>query len=143
MRPAIDNRIQKGLNAYYKEVETPVIKTAKHQLNEYFINERKMFDIPLKMTGTSFQLIVWNELLKIPYGKTESYIGLSQNINNDKAIRAVASANGANAIAFFIPCHRVIGSNGELTGYAGGLNTKKKLIQLESDNKFPEQLQLF
>ncbi len=138
MRSKIDKRIQMGLDAFYEDEETAVIQSTKNQLIEYFKGERKEFDIPLQMVGTPFQQNVWNELLNIPYGKTETYLGLSQKLNNKKAIRAVASANGANAMAIFIPCHRVIGSDGELVGYAGGVNVKKKLLQIES-----EQLQLF
>ena len=92
--------------------------------------------------GSDFQKRVWQELLKIPYGSTASYLTLSQKLGNEKAIRAVASANGANAISIFIPCHRVIGSDGNLTGYAGGIHTKKKLLELESDSA-NEQLELF
>ena len=143
MRPAIDKRIQNGLDTYYEEKETTTIQVAKHQLNEYFSGDRNVFDIPLQMIGTSFQQSVWNELLKIPYGKTESYLRISQKLNNEKAIRAVAAANGANAIAIFVPCHRVIASDGKLIGYAGGFNAKKKLLQLETNRQIPEQLQLF
>ena len=138
MRNVIDRRIQTGLDAYYEEEENDVILNAKAQLLEYFRGERKEFDIPIQMVGTPFQQSIWNELMKISYGKIETYLGLSKKISNTKAIRAVAAANGANAIGFFIPCHRIVGSNGELTGYAGGLNVKKKLLQLES-----EQLLLF
>jgi len=105
--------------------------------------ERKEFDIPIHMVGTSFQQKVWNELLKIPYGKKDTYLGLSQNINNTKAIRAVAAANGANAISIIIPCHRIVGSDGKLVGYAGGLSVKKKLLLLENNGQSQEQLQLF
>ena len=138
MRSKIDKRIQMGLDAYYVDEETAVIQTTKNQLIEYFKGDRKEFDIPIQMVGTPFQQSIWNELMKIPYGKIETYLGLSKKISNTKAIRAVAAANGANAIGFFIPCHRIVGSNGELTGYAGGLNVKEKLLQLES-----EQLLLF
>lgn len=138
MRKEIDHRIQLGLDAEYIEEETDVILEAKDQLLKYFKRERKEFDIPLKLIGTDFQQSIWNELLKIPYGKTESYLGLSKKINNKKAIRAVAAANGANAISIIVPCHRIVGSNGDLIGYAGGLNVKKKLLKLESN-----QLQLF
>ena len=95
------------------------------------------------MVGSPFQQEVWNELLKIPFGETESYLGLSKRLNNEKAIRAVAGANGANAISIIIPCHRIIGEKGDLTGYAGGIETKKKLLQLENVNLFPDQLKLF
>ena len=143
MRASIDNRIQKELNADYKIEETSVMQNTKLQLNEYFNGDRKVFDIPLLLIGTDFQKSVWNELLKIPYGKTDTYLELSKKLENEKAIRAVASANGANAIAFIVPCHRIIGSDGKLIGYAGGLNVKKKLLQLESDKQIPEQMQLF
>ena len=143
MRSVIDKRIQTGLDAYYEEEDATIIQVTKRQLIEYFNGDRKVFDIPLQMVGTSFQLSVWNELLKIPFGKTESYTGISQKLNNEKAIRAVAAANGANGIAILVPCHRVIGSDGKLVGYAGGLNVKNKLLQLETNRQLPEQLLLF
>jgi len=101
------------------------------QLREYFAGTRKVFDIPLDIDGTDFQKTVWNELLKIPYGKTISYKTLSEKLGDVKAIRAVGKANGQNPIAIIIPCHRVIGSDGSLTGYAGGLAIKEKLLHLE------------
>jgi len=131
MRSTLDNRIQKGLNAEYVEESSEVIVEAMKQFDEYFRNERQSFDIPLLMVGTDFQKSVWEGLIKIPYGTTASYSELSQNIGNEKAVRAVASANGANAISIMIPCHRIIGSDGSLTGYAGGLPVKKKLLELE------------
>jgi len=137
-RSEIDKRIQEGLDTAYVEEESEIIVKTKNQLLEYFKGERKKFDIPLKLVGSSFQQGIWNELLKIPFGKTETYLGLSQKINDKKAIRAVAAANGANAISIIVPCHRIVGSKGELVGYAGGLNVKRKLLQLES-----EQLLLF
>ena len=142
-RSTIDKRIQEGLNAKYVEEETKIVHAAIQQLTEYLKGERKVFDIPIQLVGTTFQQIVWNELLKIPYGKTETYLTLSRKIKNEKVIRAVASANGANAISIIVPCHRVIGSRGELTGYAGGLTVKRKLLQLESNLQTPGQLQLF
>ena len=93
--------------------------------------------------NTAFQKSVWDELRQIPYGKTDSYLGLSQKLNNEKAIRAVASANGANAISIIVPCHRIIGSNGELVGYAGGLPAKKKLLKLEGSDPMGDELELF
>ena len=143
MRTGIDKRIQSGLDAVYEEGETLIIVSAKQQLEEYFSGDREEFNIKLLMVGTSFQHTIWNELVKVPYGETETYLGLSQKINNEKAIRAVAAANGANALAIFVPCHRIIGSKGELVGYAGGLGVKKKLLQLENIEKYPEQLNLF
>lgn len=143
MRSEIDKRIQKELNATYFEEDSNIIQITIIQLNEYLIGDREVFDIPLNLVGTSFQKEVWKELLNVPYGKTETYLGLSKKIKNEKAIRAVASANGANAISIIVPCHRIIGSNGKLIGYAGGLYAKKQLLQLESKNKFGDQLNLF
>ncbi len=143
MRESIDSRIKKGLRAEYKEEGSKVIEGAKEQLAAYFNGKRTDFDIPLLLVGSEFQKRVWDELLKIPFGETESYLNLSRNLGDEKAIRAVASANGANAISIIIPCHRIIGSNNELTGYAGGLEAKKRLLQLESANENVEQLNLF
>lgn len=131
-RKVIDERIQKGLQAQYIEKESETIANAITQLDEYFNHGRKAFDIPLLFIGTDFQKSVWDELLNIPYGTTVSYAGLSERLGNPKAIRAVAAANGANAISIIVPCHRVIGSNQKLTGYAGGLPAKKLLLELES-----------
>jgi methylated-DNA-[protein]-cysteine S-methyltransferase len=131
MRGTIDNRLQKGLQAEFVEQDDQVLKIARWQLDEYFELKRTVFDIPLLMVGTEFQQSVWNALMQIPYGASLSYLKLAERINNKKAVRAVASANGANAISIIIPCHRIIGSNGELVGYAGGLAAKKKLLELE------------
>lgn len=133
MRSSVDGRIQKLLNAEYIEKDDEVLQTTRAQLDEYFLGKRSEFEIPLLMVGTAFQKSVWNALLKIPYGKTASYLELSKSIGNEKAVRAVANANGANAIGIIIPCHRVIGSDGSLTGYAGGLPLKKKLLELENN----------
>lgn len=143
MRNSINKRIQKGLGAYFQEEESDIILYAEQQLSEYFGGERTSFDIPLALIGSEFQISVWNELLKIKYGERETYLGLSRKLGNEKAIRAVAAANGANALSIFIPCHRILGRKGELTGYAGGIDTKKKLLQLESGVEIPEQLKLF
>lgn len=101
------------------------------QLDEYFSGKRTQFDLPLAPKGTTFQQQVWHALTQIPYGETKSYAWLAKHINNEKAVRAVGTANGANPIALIIPCHRVIGSNGKLTGYAGGLGLKAKLLMHE------------
>ncbi|MFH6767423.1 methylated-DNA--[protein]-cysteine S-methyltransferase [Gaetbulibacter aquiaggeris] len=105
------------------------------QLQEYFDGKRKIFDIKLNPEGTDFQKKVWNQLLEIPYGKTISYLDLSKQLGDVKAIRAVANANAKNPIWIIIPCHRVIGSDGSLTGYAGGLNRKQWLLEHESPYK--------
>jgi len=143
MRMAVDNRIKGGLGSEYFEESTDVIRKAIDQLEEYFAGERKEFGIQLLMVGTSFQNQIWNELINIPYGETESYLGLSHRISNKKAIRAVAAANGANALSIFVPCHRIIGSRGELVGYAGGTGAKKKLLQLEGAITKDTQLEIF
>ena len=102
------------------------------QLQAYFGGELKKFDLPLVMEGTEFQLRVWNALRAIPYGETISYTQLAGRIGNPKAVRAVGLANGSNPIPIIVPCHRVIGSDGSLTGFGGGLSTKKMLLELES-----------
>ena len=101
------------------------------QLEEYFIRQRKEFNLPLEMIGTDFQKRVWEELVKIPYGETISYNQLAIRLGDQKAVRAVAAANGANPLPIVIPCHRVIGSDGSLVGYGGGLEVKQKLLELE------------
>lgn len=132
-REAIDRRVQKGLQAVFKEEENPVLELAKEELEAYFKGLRKSLDIPLLMVGSEFQKNVWKALLEIPYGTTVSYIELAQNIDKQRAVRAVASAVGANAISIFIPCHRIIGSDGSLRGYAGGLKAKKWLLDIEKN----------
>lgn len=112
-----------------------VIEDAVQQLGEYFEGKRQKFDLKLNPQGTDFQKKVWNELLNIPYGKTISYLDLSKKLGDVKAIRAAASANGKNPLWIVVPCHRVIGSNGDLTGYAGGLHRKKWLLEHESPVK--------
>lgn len=102
------------------------------QLQEYFLGNRKIFDLKLNPKGTDFQKKVWKNLEEIPFGKTKTYAQMAQNLGDPKVIRAAASANGKNPIAIIIPCHRVIGTNGSLTGYAGGLENKKRLLDFES-----------
>lgn len=116
----------------YNICETKILTEAFGQLNEYLTGRRESFDLPLKPLGTEFQKRVWQRLLEIPYGETWSYKRLASEIGNEKACRAVGLANNRNPIAIFIPCHRVIGSNGDLTGYAGGLGLKKELLDLEN-----------
>ena len=114
-----------------KEIKHPLIQKCVTQLNEYFAGTRKIFDLPLQQNGSAFQQSVWQQLLKIDYGKTISYMDLSKRIGEVKAIRAVGTTNGKNQIAIIVPCHRVIGSDGSLTGYAGELWRKKWLLELE------------
>lgn len=132
MRTAIDGRIKKFLGADFAEGEDEIISETIRQLTEYFAFERKIFDIPLLFAGTEFQIKVWNALLEVPYGHTSTYLHLAEKIGDKNAVRAVATANGANAISIIVPCHRIIGSDGDLVGYAGGLRAKKKLLELES-----------
>ena len=107
---------------------------ARQQLTEYFAGERKEFDLSLGLTGTEFQLLVLEELKRIPYGETTSYGDIAARIGRPKAVRAVGAANGHNPIPIIVPCHRVIGSGGALTGFGGGLDTKKALLRLEAEN---------
>lgn len=142
-RSTIDLRIQKGLNTTFEEKETPFLIKVQQQLSSFFNKEIDQLDVPLLTIGTNFQKTVWDTLLTIPYGSTVSYLKLSRTLGNEKAIRAVATANGANALSIFIPCHRIIGSNGELVGYAGGLQAKKELLRLEGALEEENQLDLF
>ena len=124
--------IKKSSNYIIKE--TTLIKKAASHLFEYLNGKRRDFNLPLLKEGTDFQISVWNELLKIPYGETRSYKDIAIAINNEKAVRAVGMANNRNKIPIFIPCHRVIGSNKKLVGYGGGLEIKEFLLNLEKRN---------
>lgn len=126
------------------ELTNEIIDSCINQLNEYFAGTRKSFDLNLRLVGTDFQKAVWHELLKIPYGETISYLELSTRLLNKKAIRAVGSANGKNPINIIVPCHRVIGANGSLVGYGGGLWRKKWLLEHEAKYSDKErQLSIF
>ncbi len=114
-------------------METTLINKTANQLYEYFNHKRKIFDVPLSIHGTEFQNKVWLSLVKIPYGETKSYQDIAKNIGNEKACRAVGNANNKNPICIIIPCHRVIGKNMSLTGYAGGIHIKKYLLDLEKN----------
>lgn len=109
----------------------PILLKTQQQLQQYFAGQRKIFELPLAFYGTDFQKQVWAELLKIPYGETRSYLQIAEAIGNVKAVRAVGAANGKNPISIIAPCHRVIGKNGALTGFAGGLDNKTRLLNLE------------
>ena len=109
----------------------PTLVETERQLRAYFAGELKQFHLPLDMQGTPFQLRVWNELLRIPFGETRSYAQMAQAIGKDKAVRAVGAANGANPVPIVVPCHRVIGSGGKLVGFGGGLPLKRRLLELE------------
>lgn len=114
---------QKGENIFFSE--------SIKQLDEYFNKKRTTFSVPLALQGTDFQKKVWNELLKIPFGETISYMQLAINLGDKKSIRAAGTANGRNPVAIIVPCHRVIGSSGDLVGYGGGLDKKKWLLEHE------------
>lgn len=114
--------------------QTPLLAQTVHQLDEYFAGTRKVFDLPLAPQGTSFQKKIWQALTTIPYGQTESYFGIAHKIGHPKACRAVGMANHQNPIVIVIPCHRVIGKNGSLVGYGGGLTIKEFLLNLEKEN---------
>lgn len=120
-----------NLPAGYEITKTLLISEATRQLTEFFAGNRKDFDLPLTLTGTDFQMSVWQALQTIPYGETRSYKDIAILIGNPKASRAVGLANNRNPISIIVPCHRVIGQNGSLTGYGGGLAAKEYLLELE------------
>jgi methylated-DNA-[protein]-cysteine S-methyltransferase len=117
-----------------------ILEVCKEQLESYFSGKTDVFDLPLRAEGTVFQKRVWNELLKIPYGETITYMELAVKLGDAKAIRAVGTANGRNPIAILIPCHRVIGAGNKLTGYAGGIWRKKFLLELEMKHSVRKDL---
>ncbi len=128
----------KGISSLYfikeEEREYPknnILSDAVRQLNEYFHKKRKEFSLPLDFEGTVFQKKIWNELLKIPFGKTVSYLHIAKRIGDENSTRAVGNANGKNPISIIVPCHRVIGANGNLVGYGGGIEKKKWLLEFE------------
>ena len=133
MRVQVDSRIKSRLDANYVLETDDLITQTTMQLNEYFKGERQNFDMPILLVGTDFQQRVWQQLQKVAYGETASYLQLAKDLGDVKAIRAVATANGANALSIIVPCHRIIGSDGKLVGYAGGLDSKKRLLSLEAN----------
>jgi len=118
-----------------KKAETPLIQKAAAQIKEYFEGKRKQFKLPLALHGTEFQLAVWHALQDIPYGETRSYKEIAASIGRPKAVRAVGMANNRNPISIIVPCHRVIGHDGKLVGYGGGLPLKQYLLELEEKNE--------
>lgn len=130
-RDQVGRRLTKALQAEIREGPSPVTEQAAAELGEYFAGQRRSFDIPLRLVGTPFQQLVWRSLLDIPYGQTRSYADIAQSIGRPSSVRAVANANGANALSILVPCHRVIGSDHSLTGYGGGLVAKQYLLALE------------
>jgi len=123
--------------------KSAVLEMAVQQLHQYFTGKRSIFDFPYHQTGTPFQQQVWQELSKVDFGKTQSYLQLAEQFGNPLAIRAIASANGKNKLWIVVPCHRIIGKNGALTGYAGGLWRKKWLLQHEASVMGKAQMELF
>jgi methylated-DNA-[protein]-cysteine S-methyltransferase len=123
------------IDAEWKPDVSGVLKHVCRELDQYFAGRLKKFTTRLAFNGTPFQVAVWKELTRIPYGETVSYLDLAKRIDNPKAVRAVGMANGANPIAIIVPCHRVIGSNGSLTGFGGGLPTKRALLELEKGQR--------
>lgn len=136
-RSRVSRRLQRLLHAEFEEGASEVIDEAVRQLDEYFARKRREFDVPLLFAGKEFQTRVWNELLHIPFGSTVSYGELARRSGVPRAVRAVANANGANALSVFAPCHRIVGSDRSLTGYAGGLEAKKYLLELEAASQLP------
>ncbi len=128
------NRVR--LAELVEDDQHPVLLKAERQLREYFAGERKEFSVPLDMRGTDFQKNVWEALLAIPFGETRSYGQLAKQLGNPNATRAVGAANGRNPLSIIVPCHRVIGSSGSLTGFGGGLETKAHLLDLEKNKLF-------
>lgn len=128
----VRRRLSRLLNAEFVEGISAVIETAGAQLDEYFAGERREFDVPLMFAGTEFQNAVWNELMLIPHGRTTTYGELARRIGRPAAVRAIANAIGSNALSILVPCHRVLGADGALTGYAGGLPAKRHLLALEN-----------
>lgn len=122
-----------GLPADFEMVETPLTKLTAVEIREYLEGKRRTFDVPLEMKGTAFQKKVWKALLDIPYGKTATYGQIAAAAGSPQGGRAVGRANHDNPIAILVPCHRVVGANGKLTGYAGGLEIKKALLELEQE----------
>ncbi len=125
-----DGTIQSD-NLIHLQADDPFLFGVFDELKEYFNKKRKSFSVPLDFTGSEFQLKVWNELQKIPYGETVSYKTIAERLGDEKLIRAVGKANGANPIPIIVPCHRVINSDGSLAGYSAGLKIKEKLLKLE------------
>lgn len=134
VRKVVDARIKKGLDAEFVEQDDEILEKTREQLDEYLNGNRKEFDTPLLMVGTDFQTTVWHALMKVPYGATSTYLQIAGDIGKGKAVRAVGNANRANPISIIVPCHRIIGSDGELVGYGGGLALKERLLKLEQSN---------
>lgn len=130
----LDNQDRGILQSRNFEYHSDFLHEVYHQLNEYFSGKRKIFDLPVDSKGTAFQKAVWRELQKIPYGETRSYEDIAVAIGNKKAVRAIGQANGRNPIMIVVPCHRVIRKNGDISGFACGVEAKRYLLNLEREN---------
>ena len=130
----LDNQDRGILQSRNFEYHSDFLHEVYHQLNEYFAGKRKIFDLPVDGKGTAFQKAVWRELQKIPYGETRSYEDIAAAIGNKKAVRAIGQANGRNPIMIVVPCHRVIRKNGDISGFACGVEAKRYLLNLEREN---------
>lgn len=142
-RELIIKKLEKESGNWLIEGTNDIIVKCKNQLKEYFEGKRQEFDLPFDINGSNFQLTIWNLLKKIPYGKTKTYKDLAKEYGDVKAIRAIANANGDNPIGIIIPCHRVVGIDGSMTGYAGGIWRKEWLILHEQKYTGHEQTSLF
>lgn len=138
-RQQVDARLCQYMNATMRLAQNDLHEYTVQQLNEYFGRERRVFELPLLLAGTDFQQRVWRQLQEIAYGSTCSYLQLARNMGQTAAVRAVAAANGANALSIIVPCHRVVGEGGKLVGYAGGLAAKAALLELERPHLFSKQ----
>lgn len=127
-----DDPARTRLGPMHADPSHPVLREAVRQLEEYFAGRRREFELPLQFTGTGFQQQVWQALLTIPFGQTRSYAQIARQIGHPRAVRAVGAANGRNPLSIVAPCHRVVGANGKLTGFAGGLEVKARLLALEA-----------
>ena len=130
-RKCVDRKLMSALKTEYREGTSDVIALAIAEINAYFAGTLREFSVPIRQVGTEFQLCVWRQLQQIPYGTTTSYSKIAENIGKPRAVRAVANAIGANPISIIVPCHRVVGADHSLTGYAGGITAKRTLLQIE------------
>jgi len=133
-RGTVEDRIRQVLNAELVEQDDDTLRETRRQLDEYLEGQRKGFDIPVLMAGTDFQKDVWNAVMRVPYGATSAYSQIAKDIGKERAVRAVGNAVAANPISIIVPCHRIIGTGGELVGYGGGLSLKRRLLTLEQRN---------
>lgn len=133
-RGTVEGRVKQALNAELVEQDDDILRETRRQLDEYLEGQRKGFDIPVLMLGTGFQKDVWNAVTRVPYGATSTYSQIARDIGKESAVRAVGNAMAANPISIIVPCHRIVGSGGELVGYGGGLSVKRRLLELERNN---------